>query len=264
MAKSTLSACFKRVIIVLNELASEVIIWPEAARRREIEASFHRISGLHGVIGAIDGTYVKIKAPKENTQAYVNRKCFTGITLKAVADSSLRFLDCFAGYPSSVSDNRVFRNSDIYRKFIENTEEYFEENQYLIGDKAYPIFRWCIPPYIDRGNLQAYQRNFNVIHARTRQVVERSFALLFGRFRRLRDLDMNRVDLIAPTVLAACVLHNVCLMLPDELINVYIQQGEDAVVANDGEENRRLIDRNREQNLGVAFRDQLARRLQLQ
>lgn len=48
-------------------------------------------------------------------------------------------------------------------------------------------------------------------------VVERSFAGLKGRFRRLKYLDMNRIDLIPQVVIAACVLHNICIMEDDSV-----------------------------------------------
>nr|CAI5832171.1 unnamed protein product [Callosobruchus analis] len=108
---------------------------------------------------------------------------------------------------------------------MNNNNVYFEEDEFIIGDKAYLVTKWCIPPYIERGYVTAQQRNFNSVHSSTRQVVERSFALLFGRFRRLRYLDMNRTDMIPATLMAACVLHNICLKNPDELLNTYIEEG---------------------------------------
>jgi len=75
---------------------------------------------------------------------------------------------------------------------MSNPDRYFPENQVLLGDKAYPVLLWLIPPYIDRGNLNAVHRRFNEALAKSRQVIERSFALLKGRFRRLKYLDMNR------------------------------------------------------------------------
>lgn len=40
-----------------------------------------------------------------------------------------------------------------------------------------------------------------------RVIIERSFSLLFGRFRRLKYLDMNKIENLLATILAACVLH---------------------------------------------------------
>lgn len=52
---------------------------------------------------------------------------------------------------------------------------------------------------------------YNRLLSGTRQVIERAFALLFGRFRRLKYLDMNRADLQVETVIACCILHNLSI-----------------------------------------------------
>lgn len=160
------------------------------------------------MISCIDGTYVKIKAPQENAECYINRKCFYGIILQAAADHELKFTNCFTGYPSSTTDTRIFRN----KLFLNDPLEYFSNGEFILGDKAYPVLEWCIPPFIERRLLQNFELFFNTQHAKTRQCIERTFALYFGRFRRLKDLDMNRVDWISATIIACCVLHNICLM----------------------------------------------------
>lgn len=108
---------------------------------------------------------------------------------------------------------------------MQNTNQYFPAGEYLLGDKAYPTLQWLIPPFIDRGSLTNVQRQFNTTLSKSRQVIERAFALLKGRFRRLKYLDMNRVDLIPATVLAACVVHNMCLDHRDVFIENYIHEG---------------------------------------
>lgn len=70
-----------------------------------------------------------------------------------MCDSELRFTDCFAGYPGSVSDRRIFRNSDLCLNAEQNVNAFFPNGEYIIADKAYPVLSWCIPPYIDNGRL---------------------------------------------------------------------------------------------------------------
>ncbi|KAK9680702.1 DDE superfamily endonuclease [Popillia japonica] len=95
--------------------------------------------------------------------------------------SKRQFPDCFTGYPGSVSDARIFRNSYIFRQVQDNPGNFFNNNffnnTFILGDKAYPLLNWCIPPYIERQRLTPAQSHFNKAHAKTRQVVERSFAL---------------------------------------------------------------------------------------
>ncbi|KAJ8931078.1 hypothetical protein NQ314_016054 [Rhamnusium bicolor] len=161
ISKSSLHISFQRVVKALNNVAAQIIKWPNADDREEIQQQFYSSGQIPGCVGAIDGTYIPIKAQ-----------------LKIQKDRA----------------------------------RFFSENQFIIGDKAYPLCMYCITPYIDRGNLQAHHLHFNKRHAQTRQVIERSFALLFGRFRHLKYLDMTKTEFIPQTVQAACVLHNVCLM----------------------------------------------------
>ncbi|KAJ8963523.1 hypothetical protein NQ314_005565 [Rhamnusium bicolor] len=158
ISKSSLHISFQRVVKALNNVAAQIIKWPNADDREEIQQQFYSSGQIPGCVGAIDGTYIPIKAPTKNPEVYINRKCFYGITLQAICDYNRKFIDIFLG------------------------------------------------------NLQAHHLHFNKRHAQTRQVIERSFALLFGRFRHLKYLDMTKTEFIPQTVQAACVLHNVCLM----------------------------------------------------
>ena len=64
-------------------------------------------AGLPGVIGAIDGTHVRIAAPKENAAEYVNRKQQHSINVQVVFDNSYKILDIVARWPGSVHDARI-------------------------------------------------------------------------------------------------------------------------------------------------------------
>ena len=47
-------------------------------------------------------------------------------------------------------------------------------------------------------------------------VIERAFSLLKGRFRRLKYLDMIKIDEIPTIIIVSCVLHNICLDKEDQ------------------------------------------------
>lgn len=225
LGKATLSCWFFIVIKAIEEIATTLITWPSNLDRRNIALKFEKFAGLPNVIGAVDGTYIPIKKPQNHAETFLTRKCYYAYTLQAIADASLRFTDIFIGYPGSVNDRRIFMNSDIFRNIMANKEDYFSENTYILGDKAYPLLSWCLTPYINRGNLTPSQIHFNEVHSSTRQSIERSFCLLFGRWRRLKFLDMSRTDLIPKTVLACCVLHNICLNFPGDNADQYVMEG---------------------------------------
>lgn len=93
--------------------ASNVIIWPHGEELERQKELFFRMANIPNVIGAVDGTFIPIKAPKEDAEVYVTRKCNYAITMQAITNAELKFTDVFVGYPGSVSDTRIFRNSDI-------------------------------------------------------------------------------------------------------------------------------------------------------
>ncbi|CAL1687605.1 unnamed protein product [Lasius platythorax] len=227
MGKSSASDSFMRVVEALNHIAEDVIVWPQEDRRIAIHEKFQRIGKLPHVIEAIDGTNIPIKASKVDARFYISKDKEYAITLQAVCDPELRFLDCFAGFAGSVGDRRVFRNSDLWKEVNANRAFYFVDQDYIIGDKAYPCLSWLIPPFINLGQLIQAQKKFNAALATMRQVIERAFALLKGRWRRLKFLDMNRDDMTPFVILASCVLHNVCLANGLEDYEDFIIEGHD-------------------------------------
>ncbi|KAJ8320878.1 hypothetical protein KUTeg_002465 [Tegillarca granosa] len=69
----------------------------------------------------------------------------------------------------------------------------------------------------DNGHLSRQQRHFNTCLSTTRVVVERSFAALKGRFRRLQYIDTQAVRTAVDMILVCCILHNICILNADEV-----------------------------------------------
>jgi DDE superfamily endonuclease len=65
-------------------------------------------------IGSIDGSHIQIDKPTERHDDYVNRKSYHSMVLQGICNEHKKFIDVFIGYPGSVHDARVFRNSDIH------------------------------------------------------------------------------------------------------------------------------------------------------
>ena len=87
----------------------------------------------------------------------------------------------YSGWPGSVHDSRVLKNSELW----EHGDNACRTN-HIIGDGAYPIKEWLLTPYRDTGHLNAEQR--------TRTVIERSFCLLKGRFKRLQFIEVKNME----------------------------------------------------------------------
>lgn len=67
------------------------------------------------MIGAIDGTHVRIKVPVEQHDSYCDRYQQHSINLMAICTAEKVFTYIFVGYPGSAHDSRVFSNSAMYQ-----------------------------------------------------------------------------------------------------------------------------------------------------
>ena len=81
-------------------------------RMRAIKFAFEQ-GGFPDVVGLIDGTHISIRAPIEEPDAYINRKKFHSINLQVICDENMVFIDMLTGWPGSVHDSRVLRNSVV-------------------------------------------------------------------------------------------------------------------------------------------------------
>ncbi|KYM82967.1 Putative nuclease HARBI1 [Atta colombica] len=59
---------------------------------------FEQVYGFPNVIGTIDGIHIKICAPKEDSDLYINRKGFHSMNVQVVCESHELFIYCYAGY----------------------------------------------------------------------------------------------------------------------------------------------------------------------
>lgn len=105
----------RRVTNALLRIRQQFIKWPEPHETPNIHRAFQALAGFPNVIGAVDGIHIKIQAPRNHPEAYINRKNFHSVQLQVVCDHTKRFLHCCVGQPGSVHDQRVFHH---YQKYV--------------------------------------------------------------------------------------------------------------------------------------------------
>ena len=94
-------------------------------------------------------------SPRHSAVDYFSRNQQHDFIIQAVSDGKGLFLDFAAGYPGSLHDARVYRNSSLYQRA--SNEDILREpverigitdiRPYLVGDSAYPISPWLMKPY---------------------------------------------------------------------------------------------------------------------
>lgn len=136
---------------VVNNITPHFNHWRTGERLQQVVEGFNQHNGLPRSIGAIDGTHIPIKAPKQHREHYINRKGFHSMQLQVVCDKDMKFTGVYCGWPGAAHDARVLRNSPLFHDAEARTGDLFPGQTYIIGNRAYPLRTWLLtgqrPPH---------------------------------------------------------------------------------------------------------------------
>lgn len=226
-SQPSVSRIIRSVSTSIAKMKNRFIYIPTAGKLAQINLKFRELSRINGVMGAIDCTHVRIMSPGgENAVNYVNRKGFYSINVQVVTVPDLKFINIVARYPGSAHDSRIFQNSKLY--------EQFQSGQIpgiLLGDGGYPAKPFLLTPVLNP-QTQA-EMNYNLHHAKARNVVERSFGVFKKRFSCLGPDSRLRlkVDTVLRVIMACSILHNLAIERNE---NEELSEKEDEGAFNQG------------------------------
>ena len=208
----------------LYELKDEYIHFPETvAETAASTQTFRDLSRLSNIVGTIDGTHTRVNAPRESAVDYFSRYQQHDFGIQAVVDGNMLFLDSSAGYPGSMHDARILRNSTLYQRAEQGDVltgpvvdvDGHEIGPYLFGNSAYPSSPWLQKPFPeatrDRSEIQ-----FNRELSSARVKVECAFCCLKSGWRILQKRLNSDLALSVKNAIACAVLHNFCIIMGDD------------------------------------------------
>ena len=102
------------VCITVNDVCQATVM-VSGERIAEVVSGFENKYGFPQCIGAVNETHIPILAPKECAKDYYNREDYHSIIVQAVADHCYCFTDIYIGWPGSVHDSEVFKNSELHK-----------------------------------------------------------------------------------------------------------------------------------------------------
>lgn len=173
LSQASMSRCIAQVSDGLTRRLPDFIRLPNEDERRRSKLMFFQTAHFPGVVGVIDGTHVKIVAPREHEDQYVNRKRYHSINVQVVMDADCKIFSINACWPGSTHDARVLRESRL--------GEHLEDiDGHLLGDSGYPLRPWLLTPILRPQSPQ--EERYNRSHKRTRCLVERGIGQLKRRF----------------------------------------------------------------------------------
>ncbi|XP_020297170.1 putative nuclease HARBI1, partial [Pseudomyrmex gracilis] len=128
----------------------------------------------------------------------------------AVVGPRTEFLDIVPEWLVSQHDSRILQNSRIYMRYVQ-----LQLPGTLVRDSGYPCLSFLLTPI---QNPQTDEEiTYNLLHKRTRQIVERTFGIWKRRFPCLSRGLTNKLICSTTIVVATAVLHNLSLIFNDVL-----------------------------------------------
>lgn len=171
-----------------------------------------------------------------------------------VCDHRRRIRDIFVGYPGSVHESRVLRNSPLHETLHEKCGDY-----YILGDSGYPCLKKLLTPFKDNGHISRRQRNYNYILSTNRYIIEHCFGILKQKFRQLYHVKMRDIKFIVHFIRACTVLHNLSLDVVFDADNQGRAPADDIVLNENGQQD--VDDRGDDRN-GLEVRQGVMNNLQ--
>lgn len=263
VSRSSVNLIFREFCdVVVQCLEARLIRFPRTREMKEHLRQFAAITGFPQCVGALDGCHIEVCPPKEHATDYYNYKGWYSSILFAVVDHRYRFMYVNVGSPGKNHDAAVFESSRLPKVLSSELFQLEAKNvegvsvcPVLLGDQAFPLQYHLMKPFSRAGPVGSPSRVFNYRLSSARRVVENAFGRLKARFRIMHkglEVDIDNVNRI---IRACCVLHNICEELQDQCDITWMED----VVRQDTSRPQPVCRSRREEPLGVAVRDALAK-----
>lgn len=246
LPKSTANVVKNEFCDILRRKAPNFIKFPKSeAEVQKVIGEFEHISLFPHVAGALDSTHIKIIAPKQNKYEFLGKKNFYSVLVLGVADSNCKFVHISAGCPGSMGHAQMLRDSALQRDIKDGVLlkapvrviDGVAVKPLLVGNSYFNLMPWLMKPYAQAPNVTSSQSTFNEALGSAREKIVQSFGLLRGRWRCLQETLKEDTFRVPTTVIACCVLHNLCIDLGDDApVEPYVIQDDvdsDDDISND-------------------------------
>jgi hypothetical protein len=196
LSQPSVSRCIERVCSALVDKIAQFVSWPTNESKQKED--FKNIAGFPCVVGVIDGSHIRIQEPKDNPNAYINRKHFPSMNICAVCDAQCKFIFLSVRWPGSCHDSFILRQTQLWDAFENN-----DKRGIILADSAYPCRKWLLTPYPHPQTT--WEEAYNKALTSTRVRIECAFGRLKKRFRALH-CELRVTPSKAPLIISACVI----------------------------------------------------------
>uniref|UniRef100_A0A915N2E7 Putative nuclease HARBI1 n=1 Tax=Meloidogyne javanica TaxID=6303 RepID=A0A915N2E7_MELJA len=221
ISQKTISKIILRVTKAFADVAHKHIHLLDKNESSKVKREFLNYCGLPMIVGCIDCTHIRIRAPVSDEKSYVNRKGWHSLNVQAVCDNNCKFENVVIEWPGSVHDSFILRQSNLWNHFEKRC---VDSNDVILGDSGYPLRTWLFVPYSNPKTEG--QKRFNYALSKGRTRIEHSFGQLKRRFRMCYSICELDTERIPDAILSCFLLHNIAIemRLPEIEENIDDQQ----------------------------------------
>nr|XP_033515814.1 protein ALP1-like [Nicotiana tomentosiformis] len=187
----SVSQAFNECLRVILKLTPLLLVKPNPVLEDETN---DRWRWFKGCLGAFDGTYIPIRVSSIHKPRYRTRKGDIATNVLAVCDKNLNFIYVLPGWEGSAIDGRVLRDAVVRRNGLKVPRGgYTNGNGFL---SPYRGYRYLLKDWQgDNPPPRCREELFNMKHARARNVIDRAFGILKGRWRiLLHEMNVDPLD----------------------------------------------------------------------
>ncbi|GJZ05792.1 ALP1-like protein, partial [Tanacetum coccineum] len=175
----------------------------------------NRWKSFKGCLGALDGTSIRVTPSSDQKPRYRTRKADIATNVLGVCCPNMQFIYVLSGWQGSTHDSRVLRDAISRPDGLK-----IPQGCYYLVDAEYCNAPGFLTPF--RGQRyhlnefhghrpQSVAEYFNMKHSKARNarnVIERCFGLLKGRWKILASPFFFPITTQVHIILACCLLHN--------------------------------------------------------
>ncbi|KAK4729588.1 hypothetical protein R3W88_022576 [Solanum pinnatisectum] len=186
----SVSRAFNECLRVILKLTPVLLVKPNPVLEDDTD---DRWKWFKGCLGALDGTYISIRVEAIYKPRYRTRKGDITTNVLGVCNRNLNFIYVLPGWEGSTADGCVLRDVVVRKYGLTVPQGY----RYWLKD-------W-------QGNNPSHrcrEELFNMKHVRARNVIEREFELLKGRWGILKNPSWYSVKVHNRIISACCLIHN--------------------------------------------------------
>ncbi|KAJ9542050.1 hypothetical protein OSB04_028556 [Centaurea solstitialis] len=255
----TISRHFARVCNATIRLHNRLLKKPEPVPDNSTD---QRWKWFKNCLGALDGTYIKCLVPIEEKPRYRTRKNDIATNVLGVCSQDMQFIYVLTGWEGSAADGRVLRDALLrpHGLKVPWPGYYLVDAGYTNGEgflAPYRGQRYHLNEWRDGHQPTTAKEFFNMKHSSARNVIERRFGILKGRWGILKDNSYYPIDTKNKIIMACCLLHN--FIRQEMEVDPFDDEGDNDLGTGDlGDDDVDNISSIGTSNEWTTFRDNLA------